>query len=621
MKPTEESAIVDGVDEKEPPVNSSHIPTKRKGPTDSDNAPSNKKERRLKFESTYLRSIPSATQYEKSFMHRDVITHVIATETDFIITASADGHLKFWKKKYAEGVEFVKHFRCHLASFSHLCTNFNGTLLATVCQQDRNAKIFDVENFDMINILKFDFTPKKACWVHQGADAVNYLAVCDGDSGKIFIVDGKGNGNVLHTLDNLHHAPVLQIEYNHVTDIVISVDDTGMIEYWTGAKKGYKFPDNVKWRYKTDTDLYEFVKMKTVPVSLAINPKGTMFATYGEDRRIRIFSLASGKQLNTIDETLNKYQTEAKDNRSYGLQNMEWNRRVALEKEMDKDRANSFKNVRLCWDYSGYFLLYPSPIGVKVCLCGSHKSVPDIRARLQGAAATIATEAADNPNLVRTAEPDPIMVCCAHRKNRFYLFTNTEPYSVDESDESATSRDIFNERPRKEDQITAVEQEGDVAHSTEDAVLHTTMGDIRIRLFPNECPRTVENFSTHARRGYYNGLTFHRVIKSFMIQTGDPTGKGTGGQSIWGADFEDEFHPRLRHDKPFKVSMANAGPNSNGSQFFITVCPAEWLDGKNTIFGEVTEGMNVVQKINQVPTFEKSGRPRSEITIMSITLK
>ncbi|VDM56400.1 unnamed protein product [Angiostrongylus costaricensis] len=618
MKPTEDSAIVDAVNEKELPENS---------------------KRRLKFESTYLRSIPSATQYEKSFMHRDVITHVISTETDFIITASVDGHLKFWKKKYAEGVEFVKHFRCHLASFSHLCTNFNGTLLATVCQQDRNAKIFDVENFDMINILKFDFAPKKACWVHQGADAVNYLAVCDGDSGKIFIVDGKGNGSVLHTLDNLHHAPVLQIEYNHVTDIVISVDDTGMIEYWTGARKGYKFPDNVKWRYKTDTDLYEFVKMKTVPVSLAINPKGTMFATYGEDRRIRIFSLASGKLLNTIDETLNKYQAEAKDNRSYGLQNMEWNRRVALEKEMDKDRANSFKNVRLCWDYSGYFLLYPSPIGVKVynvytgqivreigkeetmrflavSLC---RSVPDIRARLQGAAATIATEAADNPNLVRTAEPDPIMVCCAHRKNRFYLFTNTEPYSVDESDESATSRDIFNERPRKEDQITA--QEGDVAHATEDAVLHTTMGDIRIRLFPNECPRTVENFSTHARRGYYNGLTFHRVIKSFMIQTGDPTGKGTGGQSIWGADFEDEFHPRLRHDKPFKVSMANAGPNSNGSQFFITVCPAEWLDGKNTIFGEVTEGMNVVQKINQVPTFEKSGRPRSEITIMSITLK
>lgn len=255
-------------------------------------------------------------------------------------------------------------------------------------------------------------------------------------------------------------------------------------------------------------------------------------------------------------------------------------------------------------------------IGVALC-----RAVPDIRARLQGAAATIATEAADNPNLNKISDPDPVMVCCALRKNRFYLFTNTEPYSTDDSDETTVSRDIFNERPRKEDQLTAVEQEEEAVHATEEAIIHTSMGDIRIRLFPNECPRTVENFSTHARRGYYNGLTFHRVIKSFMIQTGDPTGKGTGGQSIWGADFEDEFHPRLRHDKPFKVSMANAGPNSNGSQFFITVCPAEWLDGKNTIFGEVTEGMNVVQKINQVPTFEKSGRPRTEISIMSITLK
>ena len=85
------------------------------------------------------------------------------------------------------------------------------------------------------------------------------------------------------------------------------------------------------------------------------------------------------------------------------------------------------------------------------------------------------------------------------------------------------------------------------------AVLHTTMGDIHFKLFGLECPRTVENFCTLARRGYYNGLTFHRVIKAFMIQTGDPTGKGTGGQSIWGTDFEDEFHPRLRHEKPFMV--------------------------------------------------------------------
>ncbi|KAF1574798.1 UNVERIFIED_CONTAM: Peptidylprolyl isomerase domain and WD repeat-containing protein 1, partial [Eudyptes robustus] len=153
------------------------------------------------------------------------------------------------------------------------------------------------------------------------------------------------------------------------------------------------------------------------------------------------------------------------------------------------------------------------------------------------------------------------------------------------------------------------------------AIIHTSYGDIHVELYPDKCPKTVENFCTLARRGYYNSHTFHRVIKAFMIQTGDPTGKGTGGQSIWGHDFEDEFHPLLKHDKPYRLSMANAGPNTNGSQFFITVCPADWLDGKNTLFGHVTEGFNVVQKINDVPTHDKSGRPKKEITIVSISLK
>jgi peptidylprolyl isomerase domain and WD repeat-containing protein 1 len=87
------------------------------------------------------------------------------------------------------------------------------------------------------------------------------------------------------------------------------------------------------------------------------------------------------------------------------------------------------------------------------------------------------------------------------------------------------------------------------------------------------CPKSVENFAVHARNGYYNGHLFHRVIKQFMVQTGDPLGSGTGGTSIWGHDFEDEFNPNLRHDKPYTISMANAGPNTNGSQFFITVIP------------------------------------------------
>jgi peptidylprolyl isomerase domain and WD repeat-containing protein 1 len=106
-----------------------------------------------------------------------------------------------------------------------------------------------------------------------------------------------------------------------------------------------------------------------------------------------------------------------------------------------------------------------------------------------------------------------------------------------------------------------------------------------------------------------------------MIQTGDPTGTGTGGESIWGGEFEDEIRPHLRHDKPFMLSMANAGPNTNGSQFFITVVPCPWLDKKHTIFGHVVQGMEVVQNISNVKTNSKTDKPYDEVKIISISLK
>jgi peptidylprolyl isomerase domain and WD repeat-containing protein 1 len=131
---------------------------------------------------------------------------------------------------------------------------------------------------------------------------------------------------------------------------------------------------------------------------------------------------------------------------------------------------------------------------------------------------------------------------------------------------------VFNEKPSREEQTVATTQAKQQLMGTT-AVLRTTAGDIHIRLFPEYASKTVENFVTHAKNGYYDNLIFHRVIKGFMIQTGDPFGDGTGGESIWGDDFEDEFHRDLRHDRPYTVSMANAGPNTNASQFFITVVP------------------------------------------------
>jgi peptidyl-prolyl cis-trans isomerase B (cyclophilin B) len=133
------------------------------------------------------------------------------------------------------------------------------------------------------------------------------------------------------------------------------------------------------------------------------------------------------------------------------------------------------------------------------------------------------------------------------------------------------------------------------------ATIVTDKGTIRIQLHDDKTPRTVENFETLAGKGFYNGLTFHRVIEDFMVQAGCPQGTGTGGP---GYQFEDEFHPELKHDTPGILSMANAGPNTNGSQFFITHVPTPWLDGKHSVFGKVLEGQDVVDTIEQGDTME-----------------
>src|SRR5437899_7390546 len=149
----------------------------------------------------------------------------------------------------------------------------------------------------------------------------------------------------------------------------------------------------------------------------------------------------------------------------------------------------------------------------------------------------------------------------------------------------------------------------DAAKKTPYAVFTTSEGNFTVRLFEKEAPKTVANFiglaegtkewtdpktNEKVKKPYYNGLTFHRVIAGFMIQGGDPLGNGTGGP---GYKFADEFNPKLRHTKAGILSMANAGPNTNGGQFFITLVPTTWLDNKHSVFGEITEGMDVVNKI------------------------
>jgi len=144
--------------------------------------------------------------------------------------------------------------------------------------------------------------------------------------------------------------------------------------------------------------------------------------------------------------------------------------------------------------------------------------------------------------------------------------------------------------------------------------IETTMGDIQVELYPAEAPKTVNNFITLAKKGFYDGLIVHRVIPDFMIQTGDPTGTGRGAA---GYDFEDEFSPKLRHDRPGVLSMANSGPNTNSCQFFITEVPTPWLDRKHSIFGQVTGGMDVVKAIAHAPA-DHHDKPKKPILMKKV---
>jgi cyclophilin family peptidyl-prolyl cis-trans isomerase len=147
--------------------------------------------------------------------------------------------------------------------------------------------------------------------------------------------------------------------------------------------------------------------------------------------------------------------------------------------------------------------------------------------------------------------------------------------------------------------------------------METTLGTMTLRLFDDLVPKTAQNFKDLIAKGYYDGLTFHRVIKDFMIQGGCPNGTGTGGP---GYKFADEFHPKLKHDRPGLLSMANSGPNTNGSQFFITTVPTPWLDNRHSIFGEVIEGMDVLRKIEATPK-DSGDRPKTPVKMVKVSIK
>lgn len=591
-------------------------------------APKARAKRPLQFEQAYLDSLPSANMYEKSYMHRDVVTHVAVSAADFFITGSVDGHLKFWKKKPI-GIEFAKHFRSHLGPIEGLAVSLDGLLCCTI-SNDQSVKIYDVVNYDMMAMIHLPYVPGSAEWVYKQGDVKARLAISDRNSLLVHIYDARAGSNEPIISKEIHLEPVKVMKYNPLFDTVISVDAKGLIEYWSPTT--LKFPESeVKFRLKSDTDLFEIVKCKTSVSTMEVSPDGKQFSITSPDRRIRVFWFRTGKLRRVYDESLEVAQDlQRSDAPMYRLEAIDFGRRMAVDKEIEKTESAPQPNA--IFDESSNFLIYATLLGIKVVNLQTNKVARILGkvenndrflqiALYQGDRSSkkvrkIPTAAA---NVNESKEPltDPTLLCCAFKKHRIYLFSRREP---EEPEDATKGRDVFNEKPPP-DELLAVSDIGKAVTTSlpDNVILHTTMGDVHIRLYPEECPKTVENFTTHCRNGYYDNLIFHRVIKGFMIQTGDPLGDGTGGQSIWGREFEDEFHKSLRHDRPFTVSMANAGPNTNGSQFFITTVATPWLDNKHTVFGRVAKGMDVVQGIEKVKT-DRGDKPYQDVKILNVTV-
>jgi peptidylprolyl isomerase domain and WD repeat-containing protein 1 len=611
----------------------------REGPDDEDEVgplpstalkKSKQKRRNVQFHSLYRDQLPNQPLYEKSYMHRTNLTHIEVAKTDFIITASSDGQVDFWKKE-PTGIRFYKQIRAHMEPIVCMSVSYDGLYLATI-SADKNMKVYDVRSFDMTCILKLDFLPSVCAWVYNTDVSKTLIACGSSEDGIVRVYDPQSGekkpetgASVPHSLFSLHKAAVKLMRYNVAYNAVMTMDVRGMVEYWN--PETMSMPEGVDFKLKTETDYFtQFSMKKSAPLSLDLSPDGELVATMSHDYHVRLFKFRTGKLYREYDESLATQTAHQKDGmESHKLDPIDFGRRMAVEKSIiEKGDVAPVSNV--IFDHSGVFVLYPTLLGIKVvniktnkleCILGKNEANERYMSIALYQGRTVGSAYLDN--LKVDAQEDPTVFACAFKKNRFYLFTRREP--VDGGDDNG--RDVLNEKPSKEDIRAALpssssdKDKGDRKASS--AIIHTTYGDIHVTLYKDDAPKTVENFTIHSRRGYYNGLLFHRVVKDFVIQTGDPLGDGTGGSSIWETSFEDEISPKWRHDSPGVLSMANSGPNTNGSQFFITTVPTPHLDGKHTIFGRVTKGLDVVRAIERVKV-DKQQKPLEPIKMINIDI-
>ncbi|KAA0150844.1 hypothetical protein FNF29_04958 [Cafeteria roenbergensis] len=644
--------------------------------------------------------LPNADLYEKSYMHRAPVTHVLASaRSDMVVTCSSDGAVKLWAK-LEEGLEFAKGFFAHRGGVTAAALSQDGLRLATG-GADKSVKVFDVKALDMVGLVEVACVPSCAVWTKAGPSAPDRLVVADSGSPAVLVLnpdasvvsapgaplatasagaaprDTEGEtrvaagpaktlaaakaaeaaaaakatdeqaarmgGKLVARLTSLHRAPVTAMAFNAANGCVISGDERGVIEVWTAAAPFQPArPPAVNFTLRTETALFDVAKRRARVSSVAVAGDGSMFATTSSDSVVRVFDARTCALMRAYDEsaaTIVK-ALAGKGGALASLSKEDLAARSAAEERLLAGPGAPQGNV--AFDESGRLVAYSTLAGVKVVALEGNRVVALLGAaegptRFSAMAlyqGTPRVHAAHRRHRVAggaatglDARPDPTLVAAAVGSKRFFLFTRREPgqaaaAAAQEGGEGAVAagaedRDEFNEAVEEDEGDGADSSKVDPASLPRRAAIRTTMGDIVVELFPTLAPRTVENFCGLADKGYYDGVIFHRVIAGFMLQTGDPEGNGTGGESLWGGMFEDEFHPSLRHNAPGILSMANAGPGTNGSQFFITVAPTPHLDNKHSIFGRVVSGMDVARAIEKVRT-GASDKPLKPVSIFTI---